>query len=116
MTEPGRGFSRPGKPRRGADIQHDVTEWAAELLVVVAGAYVAAGLVFALAFVMWGVSRVDPAARGATRGFRLIILPGAAAFWPLLAARWAAGSMHPPTETNAHRRAASRPRDLEALS
>lgn len=61
----------------------------AELLVAAAGAYVAAGLLFAFAFVTRGVSRVDPVAREATLGFRLIILPGATALWPLLALRWA---------------------------
>jgi hypothetical protein len=66
-----------------------VTERVAELLVAAAGAYVAAGLLFACAFVTWGVSRVDPVAREATLGFRLIILPGVTALWPLLAVRWA---------------------------
>jgi hypothetical protein len=83
-----------------------VTERIAELVVAAAGAYVAAGALFAVAFVAWGVSRVDPVAREGTRGFRLIILPGVTALWPLLAIRWIAGSMHPPAEINAHRRAA----------
>ncbi len=65
-----------------------MSERVAELLVAVVGAYVAAGAVFAVAFVAWGVSRVDPVARHATIGFRLIILPGATALWPLLALRW----------------------------
>lgn len=54
-----------------------------------AGAYVAAGVLFALAFAAWGVSRIDPVAHGCTAGFRLIILPGATALWPVLALRWA---------------------------
>ena len=65
-----------------------VSERIAELAVAAAGAYVAAGALFAAAFVTWGVGRVDPAARAGTRGFRLIILPGATALWPLLAVRW----------------------------
>lgn len=77
----------------------------AEFLVAAAGSYLAAGLVFALAFVTAGVQRVDPAARGAPWGFRLLILPGAAALWPLLLARWVRGAP-PPTERNAHRDAA----------
>ena len=80
----------------------------AEILVAVMGAYVAVGVLFAILFVTWGVSRVDPVAREGTRGFRLIILPGVTALWPLLAVRWMVGSMHPPTEFNAHRRAAAR--------
>ena len=50
--------------------------------------YVALGLLFAVAFVTSGVARVDPAAQGATAGFRIVILPGVIALWPLLAARW----------------------------
>jgi hypothetical protein len=53
-----------------------------------AGAYAAAGLIFAATFVIWGVERVDPAAHGAPVGFRLLILPGCAALWPLLLGRW----------------------------
>ncbi len=78
----------------------------ASALLQVAAAYVGTGLLFALAFVIGGVQRVDPSARGAGWGFRLLILPGASLFWPLLAIRWAVGSMHPPGELNAHRRRA----------
>ena len=60
----------------------------AELIVRVVSAYLACGLLFGLAFVTAGVGRVDPAARGTSAGFRLLILPGTAALWPLLAARW----------------------------
>lgn len=77
----------------------------AEILVDAAGAYLAAGLLFALVFVTAGVQRVDPAARGATWGFRVLILPGATALWPLLLARWLRGGP-PPEERNAHRDAA----------
>jgi hypothetical protein len=77
----------------------------ADGLVLGAGCYLAAGLVFALAFVTAGVQRVDPAARDGTWGFRLLILPGAAALWPLLLARWVRGGP-PPEERNAHRDAA----------
>ena len=50
--------------------------------------YASAGLVFAIAFVTSGVARIDPAAKGASWGFRVIILPGAAALWPWLLAKW----------------------------
>jgi hypothetical protein len=83
-----------------------VSERLAELIVFAVGAYTAAGLLFAVAFVLRGVATVDPAAREGTAGFRLIIVPGVAVLWPLFAVRWAAGSMHPPLEINAHRRAA----------
>ena len=51
-------------------------------------AYLALGAVFALAFVTRGAARLDPNADGATWGFRALILPGAAALWPLLLVRW----------------------------
>ena len=57
-------------------------------MIWLAGAYVAAGVVFGAAFVSWGVQRVDPAAKDAPLGFRLLILPGSAAMWPLLLRRW----------------------------
>jgi hypothetical protein len=81
----------------------------AEWLALALASYAAIGIVFALAFVTLGVQRVDPAARTGTIGFRILILPGAAAFWPLLLKRWAMGSKAPPGETNAHRRRARAP-------
>ena len=71
------------------------------------GLYLGLGLVFALAFVARGLERVDAAARGATLGFRLILLPAAAALWPLLLRRWIAGAGAPPVERTVHRRAAA---------
>ena len=50
-------------------------------------AYLALGVLFALVFAFRWVERIDPAARTGTHGFRLLILPGAAALWPLLACR-----------------------------
>ena len=57
-------------------------------------AYSAAGLLFAIAFVTIGISQVDPASRGSGFGFRLIILPGVAALWPVLLTRWIRGRGH----------------------
>ena len=57
-------------------------------MIWLAGVYAAVGLAFAVAFVIRGVQRVDPAAKGAPLGFRLLILPGSAALWPLLLRRW----------------------------
>jgi hypothetical protein len=50
--------------------------------------YAALGLVFAVAFVSLGVGRVDPAARDAPVGFRVIIVPASAALWPWLLVKW----------------------------
>lgn len=60
-----------------------------ELFLLVVAAYVIIGIVFALTFVTIGVTKLDPAARGASWAFRVLILPGSAALWPLLAAKWA---------------------------
>ena len=51
------------------------------------------GLLFGVCFVTVGVSRLDPMAKGTGPGFRLIILPGVAALWPLLLYRWFRGSV-----------------------
>lgn len=48
--------------------------------------YAAAGAVTAVAFAAFGVTRVQPAPM--TLGARLLILPGAAAFWPYVLLRW----------------------------
>lgn len=58
-------------------------DWASGLLLTL-GAYVGVGAVFALGFALWGVARIDPAAHGMPVTVRLLILPGAAALWPLL--------------------------------
>jgi hypothetical protein len=59
----------------------------AGVLVGVAEAYLTAGLLFAVPFVARWAGRLDPAARAGSLGFRLMILPGAALLWPLLARR-----------------------------
>jgi len=48
--------------------------------------YAAAGVVTALAFVTFGVTRVQPMAVSA--GARILIFPGAAALWPYVLIRW----------------------------
>jgi hypothetical protein len=78
----------------------------AELLVGLAGLYSGLGVCFAIAFLTIGISRIDPLAAGSQWSFRLLILPGTIVFWPLLLLRWAAGSIAPPVEINAHRRRA----------
>jgi hypothetical protein len=60
----------------------------AELLVDGLAAYGLIGTVFAVAFVMMGIQRVDSVAEHAPLGFRLIVLPGVAALWPLMLVRW----------------------------
>ena len=61
-----------------------VAEWFISLL----GVYTGIGLLFAIAFRTVGISKVDPDSTGSGVGFRLIILPGVAALWPVLFTRW----------------------------
>ncbi|HXJ03538.1 MAG TPA: hypothetical protein VNH65_00450 [Candidatus Acidoferrum sp.] len=65
--------------------------------------YFGLGLLFAVAFVTSGVKRLDPNAKGSGVVFRLVILPGSAAFWPLLLRRWIRGDRDVPEERNPHR-------------
>jgi hypothetical protein len=74
----------------------------ATLLVAAWAVYLGLGLLVAVPFVTRGVGRVDPMALHGTRGFRLAILPGAVALWPLVLRRWLSGGP-PPEESNAHR-------------
>lgn len=79
----------------------------AHILVFATAAYVGLGLLFASAFVTTGVGRIDPSAVHAPIGFRVVIIPGTIALWPLLAIRWVRGQQ-PPVESTSHRRAAAR--------
>jgi hypothetical protein len=75
-------------------------------ILILLGIYGACGLVFAISFALAGVKKIDPHAAQGSWGFRLLVIPGAAAFWPLLLRRWLTGIKEPPEENNAHRRAA----------
>jgi hypothetical protein len=48
--------------------------------------YAALGVVVAVAFVLFGITRVQPAP--VSLGARILVLPGAAALWPYVALRW----------------------------
>jgi hypothetical protein len=74
--------------------------------LILLGAYLGCGFVFAIPFVLFGVKQIDPHAAHGSWGFRLLIIPGTLAFWPLLLRRWMRGAHEPTEECNAHRRAA----------
>ncbi|MEM9447344.1 MAG: hypothetical protein AAGA75_02275 [Cyanobacteria bacterium P01_E01_bin.6] len=78
-----------------------IVEW----MIKAVRAYLFAGLVFSIPFILFGIQRVDPDAKGWRIGFRLVILPGLCVFWPLFAVRLFRGKRRP-TERNAHRMAA----------
>lgn len=77
-------------------------------LFIIVSVYAVCGLLFAIPFVLVGVKRIDPHAAHASWGFRLLIIPGTVAFWPLLLRRWMKGVHEPPEENNAHRSAAQK--------
>ncbi|MEQ1863977.1 MAG: hypothetical protein ABL996_04920 [Micropepsaceae bacterium] len=56
-----------------------------------AALYAAAGGVFALGFLILGLTRVDHGASGAGILFRLLIIPGLIALWPIILVRWIVG-------------------------
>lgn len=64
--------------------------------------YCAAGALFVLPFVIFGVNAIDPEAKESGAAFRYLIAPGVIALWPLLALRWLR-RQPPPVERNAHR-------------
>lgn len=58
------------------------------VILLITASYLSAGLLFAVVFVLKGVTRIDEAAKGSGWGFRLIIIPGTIVFWPLLLKKW----------------------------
>ncbi|MDE2795723.1 MAG: hypothetical protein OXL34_12960 [Gemmatimonadota bacterium] len=50
--------------------------------------YAAVGVVFTVPFALKGAGAIDPAARGATWGFRVLTFPGVVALWPLMLVKW----------------------------
>ncbi|MEM9669272.1 MAG: hypothetical protein AAF950_10140 [Pseudomonadota bacterium] len=59
-----------------------------EFIVLCLGLYFGVGLLFATTFVTFGVSKIDPAARGMPLKARLIVLPGVMLLWPLMGYKW----------------------------
>jgi hypothetical protein len=59
----------------------------ADLVVEIAMIYAAIGLGVGIAFLVFGIERIDQAAIGA-HAFRPLLLPGLALFWPVVALRW----------------------------
>jgi hypothetical protein len=53
--------------------------------------YAAVGAAFALIFLLAGLTRIDNGAKGAGFVFRLLIIPGLIALWPLMLIRWLSG-------------------------
>ena len=71
--------------------------------VVIFKLYLLAGLAFATWFALAGAGRLDPIARNGSKGFRLLVIPGAALLWPGLLLRIVRGGPAPPEERTEHR-------------
>lgn len=87
----------------------------AESIVFGVQMYLWIGAAFAVLFSLFFVGRIDPAARGATWGFRLVIIPGATLLWPWLLGRVIAGD-GPPEERSPHRDCSNCPRAKRGVS
>lgn len=60
----------------------------AEMILSAAGVYFAAGVVFALAFLVFGLRQVDALAANGSPSFKALILPGVVGLWPLVFVLW----------------------------
>jgi hypothetical protein len=74
-------------------------------LVWIVQGYLILGIVFAVPVALFFLARLDPAARGNTWGFRIIVIPGLTLMWPLFLWRLLR-NQQAPVECNAHRRLA----------
>ncbi len=60
----------------------------AAVILIATACYAVFGIFVGVLFVTAAVGKVDHAAIGAPWSFRLLILPGAAALWPLMLLKW----------------------------
>jgi hypothetical protein len=58
------------------------------ILVALCQAYLVVGLIVAVLFLVLGIEAIDPGAEG-SYVFRVLLLPGLVALWPLVILRWA---------------------------
>ncbi len=65
------------------------------MITTLGSAYLAVGMVVGLVFILFGIDRIDPAARGA-HAFRPLLLPGLTLLWPMVLIRWLRLEAKPP--------------------
>jgi len=58
------------------------------ITLIILAVYLFAGLIFAIPFIIRGITKIDEGAQGSKWGFRVIIIPGTMVFWPLLLKKW----------------------------
>ena len=60
----------------------------ADVVLRIAAGYLAIGAVFASVFIALGLRRVDPLAAAGPLRFKVLIVPGIVALWPVLLILW----------------------------
>ncbi len=63
----------------------------AVLIVSLLGAWFGMGAIVAIVFLIFGVNRIDAAAKGASLFFRPMIFLGCVMLWPAVLIRWLSG-------------------------
>lgn len=58
------------------------------LLLYALGLYVVAGVIFGIAYVLYGVTRTLGQPTTVSAGARVLLFPASAALWPLVLSRW----------------------------
>ena len=58
------------------------------VIISIIGLYILCGILFAIPFLIKGVTTIDEGAHGSKLGFRIMILPGTIIFWPVLLKKW----------------------------
>ncbi|MBL0182535.1 MAG: hypothetical protein IPP96_09635 [Chitinophagaceae bacterium] len=61
---------------------------AVKIALILGSVYLVMGMIFAIFFLSRGIEKMDTAAHGSGFGFRMIILPGTIALWPVLLKKW----------------------------
>ncbi len=51
-------------------------------------AYLVCGLLFVIPFLLKGIHKIDETTVGSSWGFKIIIIPGVIACWPVLLMKW----------------------------
>jgi hypothetical protein len=74
----------------------------AQTIVFCLGAYFGIGVIVAILFLTFGVSKIDMAAKGASPFFRPAIFLGCVTLWPFVVLRWLSGKkINQPAEEQA---------------
>jgi hypothetical protein len=65
------------------------------MLLYALALYVATGMVFAFAFVLYGITHVLDHPATVSAGARVLLFPASALLWPLVLRRWLKAPAHP---------------------